>query len=63
MKTSRDFVAAHDRFAKPKEIALLDLCCESETREVDLLVASLTFQRRHVHLGITEAHLNVAFPF
>ena len=36
MKTSRDFVAAHDRFAKPKELALLDLCYESETREVDL---------------------------
>ena len=37
-KTSRDFVAALDRFAiaKPKELALLDLCCESETREVDL---------------------------
>ena len=36
MKTSRDFVAAHDRFSKPKELALLDLCYESETREVDL---------------------------
>ena len=35
-KTSRDFVAALDCFAKPKELALLDLCCESETCAVDL---------------------------
>ena len=33
---SRDFVAVLERFAKPEELALLDLCCESETREVDL---------------------------
>ena len=35
-KASRDFVAALGPFAKPKELAVLDLCCESETREVDL---------------------------
>ena len=49
-KTSRDFVAALDCFAKTKELALLDLCCESET------CASICDKS-------DDAHLNSAFPF